>query len=222
MGAIELTDTTAIRAEITTWAQAVAALKITSEPTYRDAAEMLLNVRAIRGRVNATFDPVIEAAHKSHKAALAAKAEHEAPLATAERAIKGMMSAYMAEQERLRLAEQSRLAAIARQEEEDRRLAEAQAAQDAGDAEMAEALIAQPVVVQPVKAAPAVPKIAGVVYRTTWRAEVVDLAALVRFVAATPAFANLVLANMPALNSLATAQKGAMAIPGVRAVSETR
>ena len=75
----------------------------------------------------------------------------------------------------------------------------------------------------PIVAAPA--RVAGVTFPTSWSAEVVDKAALVKYVAANcdavPALLAYLNANGPALNKVAQSQHEALAIPGVIATSST-
>jgi hypothetical protein len=61
----------------------------------------------------------------------------------------------------------------------------------------------------------------GVSTATRYRAEVVDLLALVRYVAANPHMVNLLVANGPALNAQARSLREAMQLPGVKVVKET-
>jgi len=113
------------------------------------------------------------------------------------------------------------LEAEARKAEEDRLLAEATAAQDAGDTEQAQAIIDQPIMVPVVTVAPAVARVEGVGQQTRWAAEVTDKLALIKYVALHPEWVGLLDANEPNLNRLAVSQREAMRIPGVRAVSRT-
>lgn len=78
--------------------------------------------------------------------------------------------------------------------------------------------IAPPAVV---KVAPALASVAGVSTRTTWRAEVTDLLALVKYVAEHPEWLSLLKADETALNGIARSQKNRMQIPGVKAVEES-
>ena len=57
--------------------------------------------------------------------------------------------------------------------------------------------------------------------RTIWRAELTDKLALVQHVAANPHLVHLLEVYMPAANAMARAQREAMSIPGLVAVSET-
>ena len=59
----------------------------------------------------------------------------------------------------------------------------------------------------------------GIAYRETWSAQITDLHALVKFVAAHPSHLGLLTANTAALNAQARSLKGQMRIPGVQAVA---
>lgn len=194
------------------------ALRIVNAGTYQAACEFLKGIKALRQEIADTFQPHITRAHESHKALLKEKADAEAPLADAERIAKAALVTYDTEQERQARIEQQRLQAEARRQEEERRLADAVALESAGDVVEAEALIAAPIEVPVIAVAPTTPKVSGISYRETWGAEVVDLAALVAYVAAHPQFAALLLPNMPALNGQARSLKGQLQIPGVKAV----
>ena len=137
------------------------AVKIVDPKSYMAAGELWKAIREMRKQVNESYDPIISDAHRLHKTAIDRKKAVDSPLESAERYVKGQMSAYDAEQERLRRIEQARLAEIARKEEEARRkaelerleaerkaeeeriLAEAIAAEESGDSTTAEALTNQ-------------------------------------------------------------------------------
>lgn len=210
--------TTDVTTEALSWPDRARALTVTTAATYTMAGELLLGIKDLRGRIVATFGPHTKRAFEAHRALVAEQRAAEAPLMEAERLVKDQLRAYDDAQERVRRETQRQLEAVARQQAEERQLAEALAAEAAGETAEAEAIINEapaPVVVQVAKATPTV---AGISYRETWAAEVTDLAALVVFVADSPAHANLLLANGPALNGLARSLKGAMHIPGVKAV----
>ena len=65
-----------------------------------------------------------------------------------------------------------------------------------------------------------VAKVSGVITTKRWKAEVVNVEALIKFVAKNPKWAHLLKPDTAALNALARSQKAAMEIPGVLAVSE--
>lgn len=136
------------------------------------------------------------------------------------------------EQERLEREERERAAAEEarlRREAEDRQLADAAAAEAAGDTATARRIIEAPVAAPTVTPAPVfvppapvavAPRVDGVSFRVNWRAEIVDLKALVQAVAAGRAPAALVKADEVALNGMARSLKGAMQVPGVRVVNQ--
>ena len=154
-------DEVEVGREVMTVETQAKALKIVDAASYIAAGELWKTIKALRAKVGDTFNDLIKAAHKLHKDAVAKKKMHDDPLDAAERYVKAQMSAYDAEQERLRRIEQARLAEIARKEEEARRkaelerleaerkaeeeriLAEAIAAEESGDSTTAEALTNQ-------------------------------------------------------------------------------
>ncbi len=186
--------------------------------SYAQACEFLKGIKALRAEIAETFEPHIKRAHESHRALLKEKADAEVPLAEAERIAKAALVVYDQQQDCIRRAEQERVRAELKRQEEERLLAEALDAEAAGDVETADALISEPVHVPTVAVAPSTPKVSGISYRETWSAEVTDLAALVRYVAQHPLFAGLLSPNMPALNGQARSLKGQLQIPGVKAV----
>ncbi len=75
-------------------------------------------IKALRKEVNATFDPVVDAAHKAHKEAVAARKKHVEPLDAAERLIKGKIGGYLDYVEEERRKEAAREMETARKERE--------------------------------------------------------------------------------------------------------
>lgn len=140
-------------------------------------------------------------------------------LRSAETTIKDAMLVFtQAEQRRQaeELAEWERLAKI----ERDRLEKRAETAQEKGDEAKAEVLeeAATQVSAPP---PPAPTKAEGVHTAVTWSAELVDKMELIKAAAADPNLAAYLDVNMKMLNSIARAMKEEMAIPGVKAVSET-
>lgn len=206
------------------------AVRVTDVESYTAAGQLWQSIGEMIKEVRDTFDPICTAAFNAHREATARRAKFLDPLTSAQRSVKKLMSDYDAEQERIRKAEEVRLAEIARKEEEERRLQEAIAAEEEAkrkgatteEAEAeAEAIIEQPVYVPPLVVPKATPKLqGGPVYREVWAAEVIDIKALCRAVADGKASPECVMANMPALNRLAVALKATMNIPGVKAYSK--
>jgi hypothetical protein len=239
-----------------TWA---ATLTVKDNPQYLTASDGLKRIKAIRDEIAKIHDPAIEAAHKSHKAAITAKKTLTDPLDAAEKSVKAAIGGYLAEQERLRVAEETRLRreAEAAAEKERKRLADEQAKAEADAARLAqesaaavktadplkiaEAEIAQAeaeqaaqesqtqlaaVVAAPVYVAPTVPAVRGQSVSKTWKARVVNLPELVRFIGASGAIIEncerFLTANDAGLNQYARAMQHKAALPGVDFYEESR
>lgn len=218
-----------VAAQALTWPERARAIQIVDDPSYKGAADALKGIKALRAEADATFDPIIADAHKAHRTAIEQKRKVDQPLTEAEGIIKRAMVAFDDEQERLRREEQRRLEEEARRREEDERLALAAQLEREGNEVGDEAMVAEAheLIEAPIQPAPvatvqkATPKVDGIAYRSTWSARVTSLLELVRFVAANPSHLALIQANQPALNGQARSLRGALRIPGVRAV-ETR
>lgn len=210
------------------------AMIVTSPEGMELAAKFLRGVKTIRKRIGDTFDGPIAAAHAAHKSILAAKAEHDKPLAEAERIVKGRVGAYQQEEERKRQAEERRLRDVARKEEEDRRLAEAQrleaeAAAKRAEAERqaengktltaeikereademtqaADATLAAPIPEPTVYVPTTVPKVAGVQTRQVWKHRITDMSLIPR---------EYLVPNETMLGAVARGSRGQARIPGV-------
>lgn len=196
------------------------AVHVADQLSYDSAVEMLRGIKDLRTEAETHHRPVIDAAHKAHKAALEALKKIDAPLATAEGTLKGKLATWTTEQERLAAEERRRLEAEAQRRREEELEAELAAAEASGakpeevaaiieQAEVAPVYVPKPTVVPGFRAA------AGVSTRTQPKAVVSDMAALVRFVATNPSYLNLLSVNEPALHQLARAQGQHMRIPGV-------
>ena len=174
---ITLTDTSKVEVNsLTVVDQAREFLVIRDNDHYLLAGEKWKEVCAMMSEVEKVFDENIQRWHTGHKAALAEKAKYWNPLNDAKLIIKKSMSGWAAEQERIRQAEQRRLEEIARKAEEERMLAEAVAAEAAGDKEEAAAIIDVPAYIPPIVLEKTVPKMTGgPVYRTITKFRIVDV-----------------------------------------------
>lgn len=141
-------------------------------------------------------------------------------LAEAERIVKNGILTYQAAEERKRLAAEAAASEAARKERE-KLEAQAAKAEAAGKTEKAAALqAASQAIPQHVEIATSAPKVAGLATKSTWKAQVTDKAALVRYVADHPQWLALIEVDQSALNAMARSQKSGMAIPGVKAIEE--
>lgn len=203
----------------------VMALQVTTREEDEVAKHEFLSGKEIEKLVKSTFERSKEIAFKAHKEMVAAEKEYLEPIQKALETINGKVLAFKAEQDRKAREEAERLAAEARRLEEDRKLHEAAAAEAAGDKEGAEAILNEPVAPVSLTVESDVAKVSGVGTRSTWSAEVYDLKALVKWVAARmdsePAVLAYLQPGQVALNKIAQAQKKLMRIDGVTAKEKT-
>lgn len=208
-----------------TLSERAALLKIEDQPGYDVAVDFLKGVKALRNEAEAHHRPVIDAAHKAHKAAVDALKRIDVPLEQAERLIKGTMAAWTLEQERIRRAEEDRL----RLEQEKAREAELEAQLEQAEAEGANetevlAMIEQAAMAPappPPTVAPVYKPAAGVAVRKTYAAEVTSLRLLIQHVAQRPDLEYLLAADLPKLNQLARMQGVGLRIPGVKVIEKS-
>jgi len=187
------------------------ALRVTSNEIYETAGGLLVQIKGLRKKINRTFKPMKEAAVKAHKAVLEQERLADAPLVEAEDIIKPELARWDMEQERLRRVEEQRLQELARKQEEDRRLAEAVAIEQAGDKKLADQVIAAPVEVPPVIVAKSVPKVQGISYTERWTYRVINPAIVP---------AEFKMLDEVKIGQYARAMKSAGRIPGIEIYSE--
>jgi len=197
-----------------------AAVKVVDPASYMAAGELFKAIVEMMKEVDSTFDPIIEAAHRSHKAALAQKKKYFDPLDKAKRGVKSLMAAYDQEQERKRREEEARLREIARKQEEERKLAEALAAEaemkrrgaDKAEIEQETAAIMEEETYIPPPVVPkATPKVEGVSFRTAWKFRVLDVSALPR---------TYMTPDMVKIGGVVRSMKADTNIPGIEVYEE--
>jgi len=187
------------------------AIVIKDQLQYGRANNFLRAVKDLQKEIHATFDPIVAAAYKTHQEATSKRKEHLMPAVSAEIVVKNKMIVYSDEQEAKRIAEQRKIDAKARVEEEKKRKElEARAEKWAAKGKIAKAEELQEQaeeveVVAPV-VAPKVEKVKGVSYKENWSAIVVDETKVPR---------EYLQVNTMALNRIAKATKGSIKIPGV-------
>lgn len=167
-------DTKHVETQAHEIAAAAKSIQVADAGSYASAGEFLRRVKSARQVLAATFDGAIRKAHEAHKAMLAAKNMHDAPLTEAENLVKRKMSAWSQEQERIRREEEARLRQEALRRAEEERLAQAEALEAQGQQEAAEAILDVPVAAAPVVVPKSVPKVEGVYETKRWTFEVVN------------------------------------------------
>jgi len=201
------------------WVDAANRFEISVAGDADRAAVALQGIKALRAAIAESCDPVVEAAHKAHKAAVAQKKQLEAPLVEAERIFKAKVARFVDEQNRRAREEAALQAAI---ERERREKAEREAAELAkqGEHELADVVREEAAAV--VAPAPvAAPKVAGLATVERWKAEVTDFPKLVAAVAAGQVPFPVLCVDEKVLGQMARSLKGELKWPGVRVFSET-
>ena len=221
-------------------------LAVVDAESYQRAGLLRQGIKLYLREVAEICDPMIEVTRKARDAALKQKKDLEGPALEVDKTLMGRMVDHdqaqkararelelVAQRERERLEAEARAKAEVERrrleaQAEERTVAEALEAEAKGDTEAAARILAAPpapvvVVPEPIFVpSPQIemPKAEGISTREVWRAEVVDLPALIAAVAAGQQSLALLLPNQVALNQMARAQKGMLAIPGVKAVCE--
>lgn len=207
--------------------------KIDSPMMYTQAGEELKGIKGKQKDLDEKRKAITKPLDEAKKSVMTLFEEPTRILNEAEAVLKSSMLAYSNEQEQLRRIEQAKLDEAARVERERlaaeaaQRDAEAKAAADAGNAEEAERIASEAAALQATASmttapvvAKSVEKVSGIATRTTWKAEVTDMMALVKFVAANPHMIDLLQVNTTTLNQHAKATKDNTKIDGVRVYSE--
>lgn len=139
------------------------ALQVVDNDSYRVADEMAVALKGLEKQVDSLFDEHIKRANEAHKALTSKKKLFATPIIEARGLVKNKMDQFRDEQERLRLAEERRLQAIADKLAEEQQLADALSAEKAGDSAAATAIVAEPVQSPVIIVPKALPKTATVI-----------------------------------------------------------
>ncbi len=211
----------AVVTELSPLVAAARAFQVVDVESHAAALERVKALRAGEKRIEEYFEPARKAADQAKREILQARDGLIAPIVAARRIYDENAAGYEAAERKKAQDEQRRLQEQARREEEERQILAAIDAEERGETAEASAILQEPVSAPVVVVAPAIARVEGVSTRTTWSAEVHDLVALVQYVAAHPEWISFLEPSMANLNRLAVAQRQALAIPGVRAVSRT-
>jgi len=206
--------------------------KITNHDDYRVAAAQLVMIKGRFNKVEASRVKLKAPALETCRQIDAFFREPLKFLRAAETAIKGEMSRFSDEQDRIAREEQRKREEAERQrqaeidrkrrEDEEAAMALAEEAEAKGDHEAAAEIIEEVSNPPPPEPAPApapirqAPKADGIQMRDNWKAEVTNLEALVRAVATGQAPIATLQANDKVLGQTARALKGTVEYPGVR------
>lgn len=217
------TKATEFRERVSTLADEARGLKVDSQEAYELAAEKLRGVRALKDEIIEHHREMKQRAYQAHQAVIAAEKKLLDPVAEAEYVYKRLIGAYETEQRRIEAEAQAQRDREAQALAEAEREREIEAAEAAGaDAHEVAALIAEPLpVVYQEPPQPTFQRARGISTAAIWKGEVVSLQQLVRAIAKGEANVNLVAADQPAINALARATRGTLAVPGIRFFNES-
>lgn len=191
-------------------------LIISNQTEYALASEFLKAVKGLQKKVTDTFDPICQASHKAWKEALSKKDLHLKPLQEAEQIVKQKSIAFITEQERIVKEQQEELRREAEAEEAKKKAAleaRAKKAEESGKADKADELRAkaEEVRIEAPVIAPTFQKVNGQAIKEKWYAVVSDFSKLPD---------EYKLPNMPMLNKVAQATRGAIPVAGIEFRSE--
>jgi len=198
-------------------------IRIRSVEEHEQAQVCLADLAKLRKNVEQMWAFPKRKAHETHKSICDAEARLVRPIKEAESRLSAFIVAWEKHQRKIAEDEARRLAIEQAKREEEAKLNLAVEMEKLGadDATVMQ-IITDPSEPAYVTIQPDLASVSGVHSRTTWRAEVVDKMALIRYVAANPGHASLLEPAMPALNALARSLRTGLAVPGVRAVAETQ
>lgn len=213
---IDITDTTeeTMKTEVLAIPDKAKLITVVDQASF-DAADRFFGIiKDMEKKIDAFFDPMIEAAMETKRKAEAARKavvtrrdEVKAPLVDASNYLRPQMYAWTKKQEEERRLEQLRLEAQARKEEEERRLREAELLEQMGEHEEAERVIEEPVIFQ----APVAQKVSApsnFIAKENWQFEIVDIDKLPR---------KYMVPDETMIRAEVKRMKGKTNIPGVRA-----
>ena len=186
--------------------------------TYAEALRRAADLRVKRAGVEALFADPKAKAHAAHKSICIAENRTLGPFDEGITLYTGNARDFHAAEERRMEQERRRLEAEAKRVEETRRLEEAASAVEQGMSEEEVLATLDAPVMAAVEMAPAVPKIDGVSYVTTYRACEKDKLAALRHVVEHPEWLGLVTFSPAGMNRLAASQREGFKFPGFELV----
>ena len=193
---------------------------ITTVGEYETAGELVKRGQSALKVLDEAYDSIINKAFQAHKEAVAKKAQFYNPIKAAVTSLKKLMSAYQDEEERKRKAEELRLQEEANRKAEEDKLNQAVQVDLMGEKELAEQMLDAPVEAPVIVVKKEVPKVDGVVFRTTWKGECIDLMTLAKAVVEGLVSVNAIQPNAVFINQQARALRETFKIPGCKAWSE--
>jgi hypothetical protein len=200
--------------------RALAFPEIKTPQDFDMAGNLTLALNDARKEVVAFFKPQKYNLDQAKKTILDKEKEMLAPLEKALSFLEPKVAQYLREQRRIREEAQEKAREDARKKAEEELLARATKAESEGHAEVAQAILEEPVVVKSVERVAEVPKVRGIATMEVWKARVTSLPLLIKAVCEDKAPIGCLTADMVFLGKEAKATKGASPWPGVEFFSE--
>ena len=201
----EIVDEQQLSRDVTDFEFQAESLVIQTDEDYAFAGEFGKMLKKKASQVTTFFKPMKDSAYQAHKAVCDREKAMLTPLRNAEKTVKQVMSAYIAEQERK-----------AAEAERERKIQEAATLEAAGDADGAEAAFEEAAIMDDaasyaVVPAAATPKVSGVSTSKDWEIVEIDPKAVPLAVAGI----ELRPVDQAAVMRLIRASKGQIEIPGI-------
>ena len=152
-----------------------------TDEDYSALGHFIVHCKRLIAKINDAHKPSIQAAHDSHKAAIALRDSHIQPITAALRIVEPLALAYKQAKDAEAWAETNKLLGTARWIKEATALADAEALEAMGFAEDADAKLAE--AVAPTRITPitsTLPKVPGLSTRKRWTARITDARAVKR------------------------------------------
>jgi hypothetical protein len=186
-------------------------LKIQTNDDYEMGCSLLQVIATRKKQVEEVFDPIVSKAYAAHKEAVGQKKKFMDPLLAAEFAVKGKVSQYQAEQERIRRKEEDRQREFLKAENEKRAIEEASQLTAEGEQELADIVLQNAIEETPVVVvSSSVPKQEGISSRKDWNFRITNEMLIPR---------EYLMVNEKAIRAVVKAQKSLTKIPGVEVFS---
>lgn len=202
-----------------------AAIVINSPEAYALAAKTGMAIARMRDALEKTFRPGIQEKHQAWKAELTILNHYDQPLEQDQNRLRSGMIAFSNEQRRkeqeeanrLRQIEQKKADDLAIQKAQELKLSDAIEAEERGEVELRDVILASPALplaaayVPPVHVPTSVPSVKGSSQRESWTFEITDLALIPR---------EYFVLDEKAIRAVVRSLKGRTSIPGIRAYDE--
>lgn len=182
-------------------------LAVTDDVSYRIVAEKRGLVRQGIEYFTNLYKKRIEEAHKHHRNLIADRDKFVDQLKPLDKSLGQLLSAYDAALERKRLAKEAEARRVQKEKEDTEKRERDQVAEllrSAGADDEAEKIASKPVEQIKIVVPKETPEVEGLSYRNDWKADCVDLLAVVKAIAAGEAPIDAVQINQQFINSKAT------------------